>query len=145
MQGGLPMPNQTDLQEKESLVVIPGEGVELIVQVRNHSLIVDQPVEDGGKNGGMTPVELFVSSLGGCIGYYAVRFCQRHKISSEGLKVSVDWDYAEGPHRIGSMAIRVDLPKGWNPEMNDRFHNVLEGCTVQQTIKYQPKIEILLK
>lgn len=132
-------------QEKESLKVIPREGVSLEVQVRNHRLTVDQPVEDGGKNAGIAPLEMFVGSLGACIGYFAVRFCLRHKIPHEGLEVAMEWDYAENPHRIGRITTDVKLPKGWNPEMNERFLKVIGGCTVHHSITVAPEITINLR
>ena len=139
------MPNEPVNQEKESMIIFPGEGVELEIRSRDHRLIVDQPLEDGGKDRGMTPVELFVGSLGACIAYYAVRFCQRHHLIKEGLKVSMEWEYLEEPHRIGSMTAYVNLPKEWNPDLNERFQKVLEGCTVHQSIRFEPKMVIALQ
>jgi putative redox protein len=107
-------------QDTESMVISPGEGVALEIRTRNHRLIVDQPMDEGGKDLGMTPIELFVGSLGACIGYYAVRFCQRHHLLTEGLKVSMEWKYVEEPHRIGSINILVNLPNIWNPDLKDR-------------------------
>ncbi|MBI3594118.1 MAG: OsmC family protein [Nitrospirae bacterium] len=132
-------------QEKELMVISPGEGVELEIRYRNHSVIVDQPLDAGGKNRGMTPVELFVGSLGACIGYYAVRFCLRHQLKTEGLQVSIGWAFEETPHRIGSITVQVSLPKDWNTDLNQRFQKVLEGCPVHQSIKFEPKILIALK
>jgi uncharacterized OsmC-like protein len=37
-----------------------------------HRVVTDQPVEDGGQNAGMSPVELFVGSLASCVGYFWV-------------------------------------------------------------------------
>ena len=136
------MPNNPVNQETESLVISPVEGVALEIQTRNHRLIVDQPLEEGEKDQGMTPIELFVGSLGACIAYYAVRFCQRHHLLTEGLKVSMEWKFLEEPHRIGSMSVLVELPNKWDPDLNERFQKVLEGCTVHQSIKFDPKIEI---
>jgi putative redox protein len=136
------MSNKRVNQETESMVISPGEGVALEIRTRNHRLIVDQPMDEGGKDLGMTPIELFVGSLGACIANYAVRFCQRHHLLAEGLKVSMEWKFVEEPHRIGSMNVLVHLPKEWNPDLNGRFQKVLVGCTVHQSIKFEPKIEI---
>ena len=35
-----------------------------------HRVVTDQPVEDGGQDAGMSPVELFVGSLAGCVGLF---------------------------------------------------------------------------
>jgi putative redox protein len=41
---------------------------------RGHEALADQPEKDGGTDKAMTPTELFIASLGSCIGYYAARF-----------------------------------------------------------------------
>ncbi|MBI4402496.1 MAG: hypothetical protein HY581_12795 [Nitrospirae bacterium] len=40
-----------------------------------HTLVTDQPSEDGGSDAGMSPVELFVGSLASCVGYFVARYC----------------------------------------------------------------------
>jgi len=129
----------------ESLSVTWVDGVQLAVDVRRHRLLVDQPVEEGGRDEGMTPVELLIASLGSCIGYFAVRFCQRHQLATEGLRVRMTWDYAERPHRVGSMAAHVQLPMALEPLLQDRLQQVLEGCTVHKTIEITPKISVRIE
>lgn len=127
------------------MIVTWAGGVQLAVAVRGHTFLADQPTEDGGEDRGMTPVEMFVASLGACIGYFALRFCQRHQLPAEGLKAAVEWGYAERPRRISEIAVRLDLPKGFPSEMKDRLQKVVEGCTVQNSLTHPPKIEILLE
>jgi uncharacterized OsmC-like protein len=43
-------------------------------KTRGHSIVSDQPVEQGGYDEGMTPPELFLASLGSCAGYYAAQY-----------------------------------------------------------------------
>lgn len=128
--------------QKDSVSIHPAGGVALKVTARRHTLIVDQPGEEGGDDRGMTPVELFAGSLGACIGYYALRFFQRRQIPTEGLGVSVEWEYAEQPHRIGAILARVDLPGDFPAGMKDRLQKVLEGCTVHNSLTHSPKIQI---
>lgn len=130
--------------KKETMTISWVGGVQLSAEIRNHRVLVDQPVEEGGQDQGITPVEMFVASLGTCIGYFAVRFCQRHKIPTAGLKIGMEWAYAEQPHRIGTIIAHVDLPGKLDPAMRDRLRKVLEGCTVHNSITITPKISIQL-
>ncbi|HLB02049.1 MAG TPA: OsmC family protein [Nitrospiria bacterium] len=86
------MPVET---KKNSITISWVKGVQLAVEVWKHRIMVDQPLEEGGQDQGISPGEMFVGSLGACIGYFAVGFCQRHKIPTAGLKVAMEWDYAE--------------------------------------------------
>ncbi|HTN42678.1 MAG TPA: OsmC family protein [Nitrospiria bacterium] len=137
------MSGPVDLK-KESLIVSWVGGVRLTVQVRNHTLMLDQPREEGGEDRGVTPVEMFVASLGGCIGYFAVRFCQRHKIPTDGLRVRTQWDYAEGPHRVGAMIAYVDLPVPLEAAMKLRLQKVLESCTIHRSLADPPKVSVVI-
>jgi uncharacterized OsmC-like protein len=130
--------------KKESVIVSWVGGVQLAVEVRNHRLVLDQPREEGGQDRGITPVEMFVSSLGGCIGYFAVRFCQRHTIPTDGLKVTMQWDYAEGPHRVGAMIAYVDLSVPLDAAMKHRLQQVLEGCTIHRSLADPPKVSVVI-
>jgi uncharacterized OsmC-like protein len=130
--------------EKESMKIRWVEGVQLAVEVRNHHLVVDQPAEEGGQDRGMTPTEMFVASLGTCIGYFALRFCQRHKIQTDGLKISMEWDYAEQPHRVGAIRVHASFPMKLEPALKARLQKVLEGCTVHQSLTHPPKITVNL-
>jgi uncharacterized OsmC-like protein len=129
----------------ESMAITWVNGVQLEVQARTHRLLVDQPADEGGQDQGMTPVELLIASLGSCIGYFAVRFCQRHQLATGGLRVRMTWDYAERPHRVGSMAAHVHLPVALEPALQDRLQQVLEGCTVHKTIEITPKISVRIE
>ncbi|HUK56880.1 MAG TPA: OsmC family protein [Nitrospiria bacterium] len=130
--------------KKESVSVSWVEGVQLAVEIRNHRLLLDQPEDEGGQDRGITPVEMFVGSLAGCIAYFAARFCQRHAIPADGLRVTMHWDYAERPHRIGEMTAYVDLPAPLDPPMKRRLQQVLEGCTIHQTLADPPKVSVVI-
>ena len=43
-------------------------GMRFDIASSGHRIVTDQPVEDGGTDAGMSPVELFVGSLASCVG-----------------------------------------------------------------------------
>ncbi|HEX9743695.1 MAG TPA: hypothetical protein VGA17_12995, partial [Nitrospiraceae bacterium] len=66
------------------LTVAFREGTRFDITSGAHVVVTDQPVEDGGQDAGMSPVELFVGSIASCVGYFVGRYCARHKIACEG-------------------------------------------------------------
>lgn len=110
----------------------------------SHRVVTDQPVEDGGHNAGMSPVELFVGSLAGCVGYFVGRFCTRHQIACEGLRVEAEWTMAEGPHRVGKINLAIHLPHRLTVDQKERLLKVAQGCTVHQSIAVAPNVAIAL-
>ena len=99
-----------------------------------HRVVTDQPVEDGGQDAGMSPVELFVGSLASCVGYFAGRYCDRHQISTKGLSVEAQWTMAEQPHRVGRVTLAIHLPHRITAAQSERLLKVAHGCTVHQSL-----------
>ncbi|MBX3236014.1 MAG: OsmC family protein [Nitrospiraceae bacterium] len=119
-------------------------GMRFDVAAAGHVVATDQAVEDGGMDAGMSPVELFVGSLASCVGYFVGRFCARHDIPQAGLTVEAEWSMAEGPHRVGTVALAVRLPYQLTTEQVERLLKVAHGCTVHQSIAVPPNITIEL-
>ena len=117
-------------------------GTRYDVLTDRHRVVTDQPVEDGGADAGMSPVELFVGSVASCVGYFVGQFCARHDISREGLRVEAEWTMAEGPHRVGQVQLAIRLPHRVTPELKERLLKVAHGCTVHQSIVAPAQISI---
>jgi putative redox protein len=109
-----------------------------------HRIVTDQPVEDGGQDAGMGPVELFVGSVASCVGYFVGQFCARHDIPREGLTVDAEWEMAEGPHRVGQINLAIRLPHRMTTELKERLLKVAHGCTVHQSIAVASNVAIKL-
>ena len=109
-----------------------------------HRIVTDQPVEDGGQDAGMSPVELFVGSVASCVAYFVGQFCARHNISRDGLAVDAEWTMAEGPHRVGRIDIGIHLPHRLTADQRERLLKVAHGCTVHQSLAVTPDIAITL-
>ena len=120
-------------------------GARFDIASGSHVVVTDQPVEDGGQDAGMSPVELFVGSIASCVGYFVGRYCARHKIACEGFTVDADWSYAEQPHRVGSVSMRINLPVQLTSEQRERLLKVAHGCTVHQSITVPAAIRIDLQ
>ncbi len=48
------------------------------MDVKGHTIRVDQPEVAGGTNTGPSPTDLWVASLGGCVAYYAGKYLRDH-------------------------------------------------------------------
>jgi len=109
-----------------------------------HRIVTDQPIDDGGQDAGMSPVELFVGSVASCVSYFVGRFCARHGISQEGLSVEAEWGMAEHPHRVGQIELAIHLPHRLTAELKEKLLKVAHGCTVHQSVAVAPNVSIQL-
>ena len=110
-----------------------------------HEVFTDQHLADGGTEKAMTPAELFVASLGTCIGVFALRFCKRHNLPSEGLGVSLDWEVVQNPSRIGSIKAEIHYPHDIPADQKKGLLRMAEACFVHETILHKPEITVELK
>ncbi|MFE1312466.1 OsmC family protein [Streptomyces sp. NPDC058755] len=113
------------------------------VTVRGHTLVTDQPVAAGGDDRGPTPVEVLVVSLASCVAYYTGRFFERHHLDLEQLSVLADFTMADDrPARIASVRLRVLVPHELSGARLEALRAVVDHCTVHNTLRQPPEIQI---
>jgi putative redox protein len=121
------------------------EGFLFQAQCGGHEVLTDQHQAEGGTDQAMTPAELFIASIGTCIGAYAVRFCKRHNLPTEGLKILMDWTVVKDPWRIGSIKAEIHYPHDIPETEKKGLLRMAEACFVHETILHKPKIVVELK
>lgn len=78
------------------------------IKARQHTILSDQPAENGGHDEGMTPPELLLASLASCAGFYAAQYLRKHKLATEGTRVRVTADKLKDPARIDNFCIAIE-------------------------------------
>ena len=119
-------------------------GLRFESEIRQHKIVVDNPVESGGEDTGPTPPELLATALGTCVGIYAVNFCKRHDISPAGMTIHTEGEKVMDPPRIGSLTVRISLPAGVPEALQGAFIRTVEKCMVHNTLSHNPTISITL-
>ena len=117
--------------------------VQFEAATRGHTIICDQPVENGGYDEGMTPPEFLLASLGACAGYYAVQYLKAHSLACPDLEIKVSAEKASQPARIASFRIEVVTPS-IDPQHEGGLLRAVEKCLIHNTLLHAPKIEIAI-
>jgi len=118
-------------------------SVQFEIKTRNHSIISDQPVPDGGFDEGFTPPELLLASLGSCAGYYAAQYLRKHKLATEGTRVRVTCEKVKDPlARMTNFVIEVEAPVELSAEQQKRVEEAVEHCLVHNTLLRPPRISL---
>jgi len=117
-------------------------GVKFSVQARAHTIVCDQPQENGGSDCGMTPPEFLLASLGTCAAFYAAEYLRTRNLASEGVEVSVEAEKLKGPARIGNFRIRVESPVCLTFEQREGLMRSVEHCLVKNTLLNPPQIDV---
>lgn len=96
-------------------------GARFAAEARQHKVLLDQPAEDGATDNGMSPAELLLISLGGCIGQHVAQYLQLRGLSADGLLVRVNARPSSRPLRLKDFQIEVIVPT-----LNERQLRALE-------------------
>jgi putative redox protein len=121
------------------------EGVRFSVQTRTHTILCDQPEENGGTDAGMTPPEFLLASVGACAAFYAAEYLRTRNLAKSGLSVSVAAEKLKSPARVGNFRIRVESPIGLTPAQREGLMRSVDHCLVKNTLLNPPEIEVSLE
>jgi uncharacterized OsmC-like protein len=118
-------------------------SVQFQIKTRGHSIVCDQPVEQGGFDEGVTPPELLLASLGSCAAYYAAQYLRKHKLAIDGTRVRVTCDKVKEPFaRLDNFVVEVDAPVELSSEQRHGVQEAIEHCLVHNTLLHKPRIAL---
>ncbi len=128
------------------VVVRSRTGLSATIDIGEHRLVVDEPVEAGGADAGPNPYDLLMAALGACTVITVQLYAQRKGWPLEGIEVRLSQEriYAQDcaecetregyVHRISkSLALRGGL----NDEQRQRLADIAKRCPVQQTLTHE--------
>ena len=119
-------------------------GVRVDVSYKGHIIPTDQPLSAGGKNTAPSPFDLFLASIAGCMGFYALRFCQERNISTEELALTVEPVSSEDGKRIRRLDANLVLPAGFPEKYREAIARAIDHCTVKRHIAEPPEFALHL-
>jgi len=118
--------------------------VKFAIQSGSHSILCDQPADNGGEDSGMTPPELLLASLGSCAAFYAVQYLKSRNLTESGVEVSVTAEKLKSPARVGNFQIHVACPVSLTEEQTEGLMRSVHHCLIHNTLLSPPEIAIEL-
>ncbi|HZT00186.1 MAG TPA: OsmC family protein [Terriglobales bacterium] len=115
------------------------------IKVREHTIVSDQPRENGGFDEGMTPPELLLASLGSCAAYYAADYLRRNNLATEGTRVQVVAQKAKNPARVDDFRIELEVPVELSEEHQRGVEDAVHRCLIHNTLLHPPRIETVVR
>ncbi len=116
---------------------------------RGHRLLVDEPVEMGGDDQGLTPPELLIASLGSCMTITARMYARRKGWPLERIsarlahsKVSVEEGEASSSAdgKIDQFEVEVRMTGELTSQQRRRILEIASRCPVHRTLKSENRI-----
>ena len=117
-------------------------GMLFETEMGNHRLVIDVPPAMGGSDRGATPPEVFIASLGSCVGAFVAQYCERSGIDASDMRIDVIFDKADDPSRLTNLKVKIILPHAECKQRKDALLRVAEHCPVHETISTLRGIDI---
>ena len=120
------------------------QGYQTAINIRQHTIIADEHIEDGGTDIGPTPMEMMLGTVGACVAVTTQAYAKRKQWPLEGVSVELDMerikreDYpaysGDAPfiHEIREV-IRFDGPL--TDEQRTRLMEIAGKCPVHRTLE----------
>ena len=110
------------------------------VEMRSHTLVADEPKDEGGDDAGPSPQELLAASLASCTAITMEMYAQRKGWEVGDVAVHVDYEPAQrgSPTRF---RMRVDFPKEVPEEQRERLMQIGAKCPVHRVLEGEVMFE----
>ena len=112
------------------------------IKARQHVIVSDQPLENGGHDEGMTPPELLLASLASCVGFYAAQYLRKYKLATEGTRVRVTAYKLKDPARVDNFHIAIETAVPLTEQHRVGVENAAHHCLIHNTLLHPPSIAI---
>jgi len=119
-------------------------GARFVAESRQHRIVVDQPAEDGATDHGMTPAELLLAALGGCVGQYVAQYLALRNLSAKGLLVRVEADRNSRPLRLDNFRVEIIAP-GLTERQLRALEKTLPAGLVQNAVSRENPLHITVR
>jgi putative redox protein len=116
------------------------------VDIRQHQLVADEPIEMGGGDEGPTPKELLAASLAGCVAVTLEMYARRKGWEIGPVEVTCDYEVPErGAPTEFNLLLR--LPATCTEEQVERLRVMAGKCPVHHTlegeVKFKERVELV--
>jgi len=125
-------------------ITFPG-GVAVDATFRGLTVRTDQPITAGGGDTALSPFDLFLASIGTCMGYYALRFCQERSLATEGLGLTLEPVRDPERKRIATLKVALQLPAGFPAKYESAIERAVDQCAVKKQILDPPEIRLAVR
>ena len=119
-------------------------GRRMEINAREVTTVIDDLVEQGGPGDGFRPTELLVGALGACTMGTILTFAKNTEMDVTGVSMSIEAEKADTPSRVGSISMVLEVAGDLDDDDLERLARIAEGCTVHNTLKNEPAIELNL-
>ena len=124
------------------ITVTRNEGLQFSIRIRDHVITTDMSVDEGGADGGPSPVEILGSAAGACLATMVQAYCDSRGYTDGDVGVSLTLELAPNPNRIAGLVMDVELPADVPEEDREKLKKMALRMPVPATLRNEPRFDI---
>ena len=128
----------------DMIIDFPG-GARVDAHFRGHDILTDQPVKGGGEDSAPMPFDLFLASIGTCVGFYVLKFCQQRDLTLEGIRIIQSHHANRETGLMDKIDIEIEVPPSFPKQYHSALIRSAELCKVKKSLENPPQFEITTK
>lgn len=119
-------------------------GARFVASCDGHQVVTGKGDDGNSSRDGMWPAQLFVASLGMCIGGYVASYCLHRGIPCADLRVELDRETARAPSRTTRVTAKIYLGAELSPKDAEAILRVADRCHITNSIRQGMEVVCLL-
>lgn len=124
------------------ITVTREEGLRFSIHIRNHVMLTDMSVRDGGEDGGPAPVEIMGASMGACLATLVQAYCDSRGYTDGDVAVSLTIEMVDNPNRVGGFVADVELPKDVPERDKEKLKKMCLRLPIPASLRAEPRVDI---
>ena len=116
---------------------------------RGHSIVIDEPENLGGSDEGMTPVEITLASLAGCLSITTVFLAKKMRVDVNSIEVEIEGDIddkamssADVYSGFKEVRFKYKIDSDADKDKVEKLYNKIEDfCPVSDTLREKVKLK----
>ncbi|MGB4204295.1 MAG: OsmC family protein [Bacteroidales bacterium] len=121
-------------------ITFPG-GLKVQAEYKGFNIMTDQPVFSGGDGSAPAPFDLFLVSIGTCVGIYIKSFCAQRNIDTQNIVITQKMETNPQTRLIGKISFDIHLPEGFPEKYRDALIHAANNCAVKRHMINAPEFE----
>ena len=125
--------------------IVSAGGKKVNALYKGFTVKTDQSKENGGDQSAPEPFDMFLVSIGTCVGINVIVFCQRHGISTDKIKTMLSFERNQKTRMIEKIIIEIQLPEDFPEKYKKAVIRSADFCSVKKHMINPPEFEIYTK
>jgi putative redox protein len=121
---------------------VGAKKVELRHEPSGSVIVTEAPRDNGGEGKSFSPTDLVAAALGSCILTTIALVAERGGLNVGGMHMHVEKNMHDDPRRLGSLPVRIHLPKSLREHERQKLERAGLACPVHRSLS--PEVQAVI-